>query len=73
MQVGKDVTTQSEEAVECNINEPIEQHTSKGDTLDVDTLMLNQLNRLSNKIESFYMSACKLLMYVVCTKTNFNG
>jgi hypothetical protein len=32
MQVDKDVTTQSGEAFECNINEPIGQDTSKGDT-----------------------------------------
>jgi hypothetical protein len=37
MQVEKDVTTQSEEAMQCNINEPIGHDTLKGDTLDVDT------------------------------------
>jgi hypothetical protein len=37
MQVEKDITAQSEEAVECNINEPIGHDKLKGDTLDVDS------------------------------------
>jgi hypothetical protein len=36
-QDGKDVTTQPEEALEFNIQEPIGQESSKGETLDIDT------------------------------------
>jgi hypothetical protein len=37
MQLGKHGTTQSEEAMELNINEPTRRESSQGHTLDIDT------------------------------------
>jgi hypothetical protein len=59
IQLRKDGTTQSEEAMEFNINEQTRQESSQGHTLELDTNIA--------PIEQVKISACTFSMYVVCS------